>query len=256
MTSDEAGENFPHQGPLHGKTVIVLGGSSGIGLAIARQTFRDGARVIITGRDAARLEAASAETGATASNPFDITDRVALAEFFDHLSDPVDHIFVGGSGPYYAPLADIDLEKAGKEFSSTLLLMIGLAQIAPPKMRAGGTLLFMGGTGARQPAVGLTVIGALIGAANAAIRNLALEIAPARINMIAAGFVDTPLSARLLGDGLDARRKDLERELPIRRVVQPEDVAALAIHLMTNTAITGGIFDIDGGQQVLPSVGA
>ena len=82
-------------------------------------------------------------------------------------------------------------------------------------------------------------------------RNLALELAPIRVNLIAAGFVDTPLSAALLADGLDARREQLRATLPIRRVVGPDDVAALAVHLMTNTAITGATFDIDGGQQLV-----
>ena len=80
--------------------------------------------------------------------------------------------------------------------------------------------------------------------------SLALEVAPVRVNLIAAGFVDTPLSASLLGDQLEARREELRASLPIGRVVGPEDVAALAIHLMANTALTGATFDIDGGQQL------
>jgi NAD(P)-dependent dehydrogenase (short-subunit alcohol dehydrogenase family) len=80
--------------------------------------------------------------------------------------------------------------------------------------------------------------------------SLALELAPVRVNLIAAGFVDTPLSASLLGEGLDARRDQLRATLPIRRVVEPADVAALAVHLMTNTALTGATYDIDGGQQL------
>ena len=82
-------------------------------------------------------------------------------------------------------------------------------------------------------------------------KNLALELAPIRVNLIAAGFVDTPLSASLLGDQLDARREQLRTTLPIRRVVGPADIAALAVHLMTNTAVTGATFDIDGGQQLV-----
>jgi NAD(P)-dependent dehydrogenase (short-subunit alcohol dehydrogenase family) len=81
--------------------------------------------------------------------------------------------------------------------------------------------------------------------------GLAVEIAPVRVNLIAAGFVDTPLSASLLGDQLDARREELRNTLPIGRVVGPDDVAALAIHLMANTAVTGATYDIDGGQQLV-----
>jgi NAD(P)-dependent dehydrogenase (short-subunit alcohol dehydrogenase family) len=82
-------------------------------------------------------------------------------------------------------------------------------------------------------------------------KNLAVEIAPVRVNLIAAGFVDTPLAATLLGDQLDARREQLRTTLPIRRVVAPADIAALAIHLMTNMAVTGATFEIDGGQQLV-----
>jgi NAD(P)-dependent dehydrogenase (short-subunit alcohol dehydrogenase family) len=81
--------------------------------------------------------------------------------------------------------------------------------------------------------------------------SLAVELAPIRVNVIAAGFVDTPLSASILGDQLDARRDQLAATLPIRRVIGPDDVAALAVHLMANTALTGATYDIDGGQQLI-----
>jgi NAD(P)-dependent dehydrogenase (short-subunit alcohol dehydrogenase family) len=109
----------------------------------------------------------------------------------------------------------------------------------------------MGGTGGRRAAPGFTFISALTAAGPALIRNLALELAPVRVNMIAAGFVDTPLSASLLGDDLEARREELRATLPIRRVIGPADIAALALHLMTNTALTGATYDIDGGQQLV-----
>ena len=109
----------------------------------------------------------------------------------------------------------------------------------------------MGGTGGRATAPGFALISALTAAGPAMVRNLARELAPVRVNLIAAGFVDTPLSASLLGDQLDARREQLSATLPIGRVVGPADVAALAVHLMVNTALTGATYDIDGGQQLL-----
>jgi NAD(P)-dependent dehydrogenase (short-subunit alcohol dehydrogenase family) len=107
----------------------------------------------------------------------------------------------------------------------------------------------MGGTGARRPATGLAITSTITVAFPALIASMAIELAPIRVNLIAAGFVDTPLSARLLGDDLDKRRAELRATLPIGRVVEPADVAALAVHLMTNTALTGATYDIDGGQQ-------
>ena len=240
-----------NRGPeLAGQIVVVIGGSSGIGLETARRARADGADLILTARDAERLRRVGAELGATTA-AFDATDFKRLARFFDELSAPIDHVLVTGPGPYYAPLADFDFEKARRDVEAHLLLPMQVARHAASKVRPGGTLLFMGGTGGRRTAPGLALISALTAAGPALTKNLALELAPVRVNLIAAGFVDTPLSASLLGDELEKRREQLRATLPIRRVVGPADVAALAVHLMTNTAITGATFDIDGGQQLV-----
>jgi NAD(P)-dependent dehydrogenase (short-subunit alcohol dehydrogenase family) len=157
---------------------------------------------------------------------------------------------VTAGGSSYARLADIDFEQAQREVDDHLWLALRVARLAVGKVRAGGTLLFMGGTGGRRPAIGSAVATALTAALPALTKNLALELAPIRVNLIAARFVDTPSSARLLGDQLDERRDQLRATLPIGRVVGPADVAALAVHIMTNTALTGATFDIDGGQQL------
>jgi NAD(P)-dependent dehydrogenase (short-subunit alcohol dehydrogenase family) len=133
--------------------------------------------------------------------------------------------------------------------SDHVALDLDVARNAVPRMRPGGTLLFMGGTGGRRIGPGAGIFPAATAALPAFVASLALEIAPVRANLIAAGFVDTPLSARLLGDQLEARREELRSKLPIGRVVTAADVAALAVHLMTNTALTGATYDIDGGQQ-------
>jgi NAD(P)-dependent dehydrogenase (short-subunit alcohol dehydrogenase family) len=130
-------------------------------------------------------------------------------------------------------------------------LHVAIAQHAVGRVRPGGTLLFMGGTGGRSRGPGLSLIAAVTAAQPALVANLAVEVAPIRVNLIAAGFVDTPLSASLLGADLDKRREQLRATLPIRRVVGPADIAALAVHIMTNTALTGATYDIDGGQQLV-----
>jgi NAD(P)-dependent dehydrogenase (short-subunit alcohol dehydrogenase family) len=116
-------------------------------------------------------------------------------------------------------------------------------------VRPGGTLLLVGGTGGRRISRELGLASALTAAMPAFTATLALELAPVRVNLIAPGFVDTPLSASILADGLEARRDELRATLPIGRVIGPADVAALAVHLMSNTALTGATYDIDGGQQ-------
>jgi NAD(P)-dependent dehydrogenase (short-subunit alcohol dehydrogenase family) len=236
---------------LAGQTVVVIGGSAGIGLEAARLARAQGAGVIVVGRDPGRLSRAADELGALSSAAFDATDPAALGRFFGELPGPVDHVMVTGPGPYYAPLAELDRERAHRDFDAHLWLAIAVAQHATGRVRPGGTLLFMGGTGGRAPAPGMSLIAAGTAAMPALVANLALELAPIRVNLVAAGFVDTPLSASLLGDDLEARREQLRETLPIGRVVGPADIAALAVHIMTNTALTGATYDIDGGQQLV-----
>lgn len=243
-------DNLQRKPELAGQTVVVIGGSSGIGLETARRARADGAAVILTARDPDRLHRVGLELGASIT-AFDATDFERLRRFFDELPRPVDHVLVTGPGPYYALLAEFDLEAARRELEAHILLPLQVARNAASKVRPGGSLLFMGGTGGRRTASGLALISALTAALPAMTKNLALELAPIRVNLIAAGFVDTPLSAAILGDQLDTRREQLRTTLPIRRVVGPGDIAALAVHLMTNTAVTGATFDIDGGQQLV-----
>jgi NAD(P)-dependent dehydrogenase (short-subunit alcohol dehydrogenase family) len=238
---------------LAGQTVVVIGGSAGIGLETARRARAEGAGIILTGRSPDRLEQAAAEVGAQSTAAFDATDFGQLREFFQDLATPIDQVLVTGPGPYYAPLADLDRDRAHRDFDAHLWLAVAVAQHAVGKVRPGGTLLFMGGTGGRARGPGLSLIAAGTAALPALVANLAVEVAPIRVNLIAAGFVDTPLSASLLGDDLEARRDQLRAKLPIRRVVGPGDVAALAIHIMANTALTGATYDIDGGQQLISS---
>ena len=241
------------EGDLKGQTIAVIGGSAGIGFETARQVRRAGGAVILCGRNAGALAHAAQELGAVATRAFDATDTEALNGFFKALPHQIDHVMVTAGAPHYGPLANITRDLAHRNFDEHQWLPIAVAQNAIGRVRPGGSLIFMGGVGGRARAVGLSLVAAGTAALPALIANLALEVAPIRMNLIAAGFVDTRLSASLLGDRLDARRDHLRATLPIRRVVEPADVAALAVHLMTNTAITGATFDIDGGQQLVVS---
>jgi NAD(P)-dependent dehydrogenase (short-subunit alcohol dehydrogenase family) len=251
MTTETAASPTTRGPELLGQTVVVIGGSAGIGLETARRARAEGADVILTGRNPERLEKAATELGAHSTATFDANDSAAIEGFFDQLAGPIDHVMVTAGGPYYAPLADMDFEEGRRALQEHPMLMVGVARYGAPKVRPGGTLLFIGGTGARHPAMGVGLSSAMTAALPALAASLALETAPVRVNLIAAGFVDTPLSASLLGDALEARRQELRDTLPIGRVVGPEDVAALAVHIMSNTALTGATYDIDGGQQLV-----
>jgi NAD(P)-dependent dehydrogenase (short-subunit alcohol dehydrogenase family) len=234
---------------LAGQTVVLIGGSAGIGLETARQARVEGAEVILTGRNPHRLEAAASDIGALRSAAFDANDTQALEQFFEAIPAPIDHVLVTAGGPRYGPLLEMDIADVRDALSGHAVLGLEVARNARSKMRPGGTLLLMGGTGGRRIDHRLGIVSAATATLPPFTAALALELAPIRVNLIAAGFVDTPLSASLLGEQLDERRKELQTTLPIRRVVTADDVAALAVHLMVNTALTGATYDIDGGQQ-------
>ena len=233
---------------LAGQTVVLIGGSAGIGLETARRARSEGADVVLVGRDADRLKRAAAEVDAQRTAALDATDPAALEGFFAGL-ERVDHVLVTAGGPHYVPLLEMNADQVRDALADHVVMALDVARCAAPKMRPGGTLVLMGGTGGRKIRRNLGLMSAATAVLPPFTATLALELAPVRVNLIAAGFVDTPLSASLLGDQLDARRDELRATLPIGRVVTPADVAALAVHIMINTALTGATYDIDGGQQ-------
>jgi NAD(P)-dependent dehydrogenase (short-subunit alcohol dehydrogenase family) len=172
-----------------------------------------------------------------------------VRRFFAELAEPIDHVMVTAGGPNYGPLLEMDLDQVRQAISGRVVCYLDVARNAAAKMRPGGTLVFMGGTGGRRVGRSLGIVSAATATLPPFTATLALELAPVRVNLIAAGFVDTPLSASLLGDQLEERRDQLRATLPIGRVVEAADVAALAVHIMANTALTGATYDIDGGQQ-------
>ncbi|MFZ0383495.1 MAG: SDR family oxidoreductase [Solirubrobacteraceae bacterium] len=249
MSTASASSRVAPEPPLRGQTVVLIGGSSGIGLATARRARGEGAEVILTGRNTERLKDASRQVGARSIAAFDANDSRSLARFFESVPDPIDHVLVTAGGPHYKPLLKMSSADVRAALSDRVVLALDVARNAVAKMRPGGTLLFMGMTGGRTIRRELGIAPVVTAVLPPFVAALALEVAPVRVNLIAAGFVDTALSASILGDGLEQRREQLRATLPIGRVVEPEDVAALAVHLMVNTAVTGATFDIDGGAQ-------
>ena len=143
---------------LLGQTVVVIGGSSGIGLETARRARAEGAKLILTGRNPERLQRAASELNALSTAAFDATDPASLERFFRDLPATIDHVMVTAGRPHYGRLVDMDLAEAQRALDEHLLLVIQVARNAAPKVRPGGTLLFMGGTGARRPGIGLGIV--------------------------------------------------------------------------------------------------
>ena len=206
---------------LAGQTLLVIGGSSGIGLETARLARREGARVIVVARDAQRVQRAGLEIGGSIA-AFDATDFKRLSEFFHDLGTELDHVFLAAPSSRRVPLAPFDVEDARRAVEGHLLLPLQLATDSANTVRPGGTLLLTGCSGGRGSAAGPPFAAAITAALSMLTKSLASELAPIRVNMVAAGFVETPA-----------------------------DIAALAIHVMTNTAVTGSTFEIDGARRIV-----
>jgi NAD(P)-dependent dehydrogenase (short-subunit alcohol dehydrogenase family) len=243
-----------HEPRLLGQTVVVVGGSAGIGLETARLARREGADIVLTALDPKRLEGVARELSARSSAAFDADDAAGVKRFFDGLPAPIDHVLVAAytPGASYGPMLDSTSEEVGQAVGRRVTQVLEIARHAAPKMRAGGTLLLTGGS-ERKVSREYGITPAAFSVLPPFTAALALELAPVRVNLIQAGFVNTALAASYFADdtAVEARRDELRATLPIRRVVGPSDIAALAVHLMTNTAITGATYDIDGGQRLI-----
>jgi NAD(P)-dependent dehydrogenase (short-subunit alcohol dehydrogenase family) len=236
---------------LLGQTVVVIGGSSGMGLETARRARGEGANVILTGRKADALRRAALEVDALSTAAFDADDPAALERFFTGLPKSIDHVMVTAGRPHYGRLLEMKVDELRSALGDRVLLATEVARHAAGRVRPGGTLLFMSATEGAHPSVGTGSVATVAAALPELVASLALEIAPVRVNLIEAGFIDTPLSASLLGKDVEQRRDQLRATLPIGRVVGPADVAALAVHIMTNTALDGATYTIDGGQRLV-----
>ena len=206
---------------LAGQRVVVIGGTSGIGLATARRARAEGAELILAARGLDRLQAVGEELGASIA-AFDATDFKRLSEFFHDLGTELDHVFLAAPSSRRVPLAPFDVEDARRAVEGHLLLPLQLATDSANSVRPGGTLLLTGCSGGRGSTAGPPFAAAITAALSMLTKSLASELAPIRVNMVAAGFVETPA-----------------------------DIAALAIHVMTNTAVTGSTFEIDGARRIV-----
>jgi NAD(P)-dependent dehydrogenase (short-subunit alcohol dehydrogenase family) len=253
MTTATTGVSAARELPLLGQTVVVIGGSAGIGLETGRLARSEGAEVVLTGRDPQRLEQAARDLSARSSAAFDADDAAGVKRFFDELPAPIDHVLIAAyTRRSYGPMLESSPEEVGQGIGRRVTQVLQIARNAAPKMRRGGTLLLTGGserTFNRESGITPAAF-AVLPPFTAA---LSLELAPVRVNLIQAGFVDTALATSYFDDegAVEARRDELRATLPIRRVVGPADVAALAVHLMVNTAVTGATYDIDGGQRLI-----
>ena len=237
---------------LSGQKLVVLGGTSGIGLEVARAAAARGARVVIAGRDRTRADAACASlAGEAVAHALDAGDRSALDAFFDEVG-PVDHLVLtlsGGEGG--GEFASLDLRALRRGFEAKFWPQLETVQAALPALAPAASVTFVTAVSARIARPGTTGLAAINGALEAMVGGLARELAPRRVNAVSPGVIDTAWWSQAPAAVRQVVFEEQARTLPVGRVGQPEDVAQSVLFMATNGFTTGSIVECDGGLHLL-----
>ena len=237
---------------LDGQRVVVIGGSSGIGLGIAKVAAREGARVVVAGRSADKLEAALRELGGAAEGrAVDATDRGAVRALFADLGS-VDHLVVtAAAGLPFGPFTSLDPDAFRRGFDGKFWAFVHAVREVLPVLRQDGSVTLVTGAAARAAMPGTAGVAAVNGALQAMVPTLARELAPVRVNALSPGLVATPVYDGMPAQAREAMYRQATERLPARRIGAAEDLGQAALFLMANGYTTGIVLDVDGGARLI-----
>jgi NAD(P)-dependent dehydrogenase (short-subunit alcohol dehydrogenase family) len=235
-------------------TVMIIGGSSGIGLQAARRCLADGACVVIAGRSQERLDAASAGLGhpdRVTAIAADIGDRVQLTELF-HTAGSLAHLVITAADLPYGPAATLTEDQMMRAVRSKVTGPLMAAQQAAQRITGPGSITFTSGIAAYRPAAGGALAAIVNGALESMVRALALELAPLRVNAVSPGWVDSPVWDRLATpEAKQARLSDMAARLPAKRIGRPSDIANAIAFLISDEFVTGTVLHAEGAQLLV-----
>jgi NAD(P)-dependent dehydrogenase (short-subunit alcohol dehydrogenase family) len=236
---------------LMNKTIVIVGGTSGIGLAAARQAKQLGAKVIVIGLDAGRAQKAAEENGLDGWRSADVTDSHSITEALATV-EKVDHLVLLAGTFVAGKVLDADIAYLHRAFDERIWAAVHSLRTLGNRLSANGSITFISGALADRPnAHGTAVLAAASAAMEAFARGLALELAPMRVNTLSPGPIDTPLIAKTMGDGRDGFIASLESVLPLHRLGTAEEAGAAVVFLMTNGFMNGATINIDGGARLV-----
>jgi NAD(P)-dependent dehydrogenase (short-subunit alcohol dehydrogenase family) len=237
--------------PLHGKKVVIVGGTSGIGLAVAGAALERGAKVVVASSQQAGVEAALGRLGDGAEgSTIDVNDEANVADFFERLG-AFDHlVFTAGDWGAMggaASLADLDLTAARDAFGVRFWGALAVIKHGYGRIGAGGSITLTDGMLAHRPRKGAPVSTAMLGAVESLARSLAVDLAPMRVNCVCPGLVLTERSSAMP----EAVLQRFTSRLPLARGAEPVEVAEAYLYLMRGGYTTGQVLRVDGGGSVV-----
>lgn len=234
---------------LKGQRVVIIGGSSGIGLEIAHLAKLEGANVTVTGRSEEKLYKVKSKLGEIKTAIADVTNVEQLEQVFV-ACDRIDHLVILGASLASGTILNTPLEELGRPINERLWGVIHTLRYALPKM-VDGSITLTSGLFASRPVAGMAVVAAAVGGIEAMTRGLALELAPIRVNAIAPGYIDTPLLKAAFEDQYEQVVTTQATLLPTQRIGTAEETAKAIFFLMTSEFITGESLHIDGGGRLI-----
>jgi NAD(P)-dependent dehydrogenase (short-subunit alcohol dehydrogenase family) len=232
------------------KKIVVIGGSSGMGLATAKMAAAEGAAVYIGGRSEEKLRQARVQIqGKVELISVNVMDEKSVQSFLDKIGE-FDHLATPGSEAVLGKLLDLDINAAKKAFDSKFWGQYRAAKYGAPKIREGGSIILFAGIWSQRPILGAAPVAAINSAVEGLGRALAVELAPIRVNTVSPGIVDTPLYSGMEPGKRKTMFQGIAASIPVKRVGRPEDIAQTVLYLMANGYTTGSTLYVDGGATL------
>ncbi len=236
---------------LKSKKVVVVGGSSGMGLAVAQLAFELGAEVTLTSRNLEKATAAAASIAATVKGlALDVDDEQAVNAFFKSFSS-IDHIYIAAGSTKLGSVTDGVLEEAMQSFNTRILGNLRVVRAVSNKINTTGSITFTGGVSTDRPIAGAWVSGLGTASAEQLARVLVMELPHIRFNAVSPGYTDTPMWDAIMGDNKASILASVAEKLPVKKIATPQEVASAVVFLMSNASVTGEVIHIDGGQRLI-----
>ena len=232
---------------LQGQRIVIIGGSSGMGLATAQLAAMEGAAVIIASRSEEKLGRAKEKIKELVETfTVNTMDEESVKKLFDRVGE-FDHLATPGSEAVMGPFLKIEISKVRAAFDSKFWGQYRAARYGAPKIRPGGSITLFAGNWSQRPVPGSSIVTAINSAVEGLGRALALELAPIRVNTVSPGIVDTPLYAGMAPEKREAMFREAAASIPAKRIGRPEEIALTVLYLMSNTYTTGSTLYVDGG---------